>query len=389
MKRYFFSLLAAAAVLSASAADVSKPQDYMKLHKVNNHIYTMRVHPTDVKTLEFDMSHLMGLNTADEKALRWGCSAVTNGNFLGRNLDYFRSNHPIFVVWADRGENTAAYMGVTASPQMMLNVAAEHRIGKPDIAALEKNADLLKSLPADLMDGVNEHGVACEINMIDAQDSNITDAGTNPGAKTSINSVNVVNYVLAHATSAKHAVQLLEDANIVFGENSPTFHWMISDKDHTFVVEVKDDKMAVTDKHKVMTNYYLTTPQLTPHSCGIERADILRRHCAEATSVESMRQLMRRVAYSQTYSWDTHPFWYSEFYDNPEKGMHFSLSTPHDNKDYVAYINEGIRVFKESTPTHNPYLVWETAYNCVYDMAEKTLRVTTCEQWNEFVDFKL
>lgn len=389
MKHHFLSLLAAVAALSASAADGTKPQDYLKLHKVNDHIYTMRAQADEVKPLEIDMSKVLGQNSVNKCALRMGCSAVTNGRYYGRNLDYFRSNHPVFVLWVDRGEGTAAYMGATASPQLFMSVASDMSIGKPDIAALEKQKELLMSLPADLMDGVNEHGVACNINMIDEQDSNITDKGTKPGAETTIPSVNVVNYILSHATSAKHAVQLLENANIVFADHSPTLHWMISDKHHTFVVEVKDDKMYVTDKHKVMTNYYLTTPEMTPHSCGIERADILRRHYNEATSVEGMRQLMRRVTYSQTYSWNTTPFWYSEFYDNPEKGMNFSLSTPHDNKAFVKYIDASISQFEHSTPTHNPWLVWETSYNCVYDMEAKTLRLTTCEQWNEFVDFKL
>lgn len=388
MKHTVLLLSALVASFAASAAEVTKPQDYLTLHKVNDGIYTMRVKPTDIKFFEIDMKNLMG-ETGNPRAQRWGCSAVTNGRFYGRNLDYFRSNHPLFVVWADRGEGTAAYMGVTTSPQLILNIAEHQSIGKPDIAALEKNTALLKSIPASLLDGVNEHGVACNINMIDAQDSNITDKGTKPGAKVTLNSPDVIPYVLAHATSAHHAVKMLEEANIVFADNSPTLHWMISDKHSTYIVEVKDDKMHITDKHKVMTNYYLTTPELTPHSCGIERADILRKHYNEGTSVEGMRQLMRRVAYSQTYSWNTEPFWYSEFYDNPVKGMHFSLSTPHDDKAFLSYINESIREFNNSTPSHNPYLVWETSYNSVYDMEEKTLRLTPCEKWDEYVDFKL
>ena len=387
MKSMFVILPAFLAALTSFAAEVSKPQDYLTLHKVNDSIYTMRARATDAKPLQIDMSHLVG--TPDmQRALRWGCSAVTNGRYYGRNLDYFRSNHPVFVVWADRGEDTAAYMGVTASPQLLLNIASSQGIGKPDIAALEQSKDLLMSLAADLMDGVNEHGVACNINMIDAQDSNLTDKGTKPGAPVLL-SANVVQYILGHATSAPHAVKLLEEHSIVFADNSPTLHWMISDKDHTFVVEVKDDKMHVTDKHKVMTNYYLTTEELTPHSCGIERADILRKFYHEATSVEGMRGLMRRVSYSQTYSWETTPFWYSEFFDPRANGPSFTLATPHNNKDFVGYINDSIRAFKASTPTHNPYLVWETSYNCVYDMEGKTLRLTTCEQWDKYVDFKL
>lgn len=383
-----FAMAAAALSAVAAAADVTKPADYLTLHKVNDLIYTMRAQASDVKPLEIDMSHVLGQNEADGRARRFGCSAVTNGRYYGRNLDYFRSNHPVFVVWVDRGEGTAAYMGVTASPQLIMNIASDMSIGKPDVPALQKHKELLMSMTADLMDGVNEHGVACNINMIDAQDSNLTDKGTKPGAPRLL-STSVVQFILSRATSAHHAVKLLEEMNIVFADNGPTLHWMISDPDHTYVVEVKDDKMHVTDQHKVMTNYYVTTPEYTPHSCGIERADLLRRHRAEATSVEGMRQLMRRAAYSQSYSWNTTPFWYSEFYDNPQSGMHFSLNTPHDNKDFLKYINASISQFEHSTHTHNPWLVWETSYTSVYDMAEKTLRLTTCEQWDEFVDFKL
>lgn len=387
MKRTILTLSALLTALAASAADVTKPQDYLTLHKVNDSIYTMRVTPSEVKPLDIDMKNLVDAGT-DTRTLRWGCSAVTNGRFYGRNLDYFRSNHPFFVIWADRGEDTAAYMGVTASPQLILNIAATQSIGEPDMESLQANKALLMSMPVDLMDGVNEHGVACNINMIDAQDSNLTDMGTKPGAP-EIPAVNVVQFILSHATSAQHAVKLLEEHSIVFADNSPTLHWMISDSHHTYVVEVKDDKMHVTDKHRVMTNYYLTTPEMTPHSCGIERADILRRYYNEGCSVEGMRQLMRRVTYSQAYSWNTEPFWYSEFYDNHGEGQHFSLSTPHNDKDYVAYINKSIEQFKSSSATDNPNLVWETSYNAVYDMEAKTLRLTTCEKWDEYVDFKL
>lgn len=54
-----------------------------------------------------------------------------------------------------------------------------------------------------------------------------------------------------------------------------------------------------------------------------------------------------------------------------------------------ARINRDIKAYKETTHAHNPRFLWETSYNCVYDLEAKTLRLTTCEEWDTYNDFKL
>ena len=98
---------------------------------------------------------------------------------------------------------------------------------------------------------------------------------------------------------------------------------------------------------------------------------------------------MRRVAYSQAYSADTFPFRYSEYLDNHAEGEHFTTSTPHNDPAFQARINRDIKAYKETTHAHNPRFLWETSYNCAYDLEAKTLRLTTCEEWDTYNDFKL
>jgi len=192
-------------------------------------------------------------------------------------------------------------------------------------------------MPNLTFDGINENGVAMNCNVAPAVYLDFaTLLSTNYG-KPRIHAVAVVRYVLDHAKSAAHGVELLKNMDIYGGYGDWGLHWMLSDEN---IIECIDGELVVrNDTDNIMTNFYVNYgsyskykaiaaedgqfavgkvykdfPVLTPHACGVERYAILKEHYSEgAKSADDMAHLMERVKYTQSYEAGTNPFWYTEF----------------------------------------------------------------------------
>lgn len=360
--------------------EIAKPAEYLKPVKVTDGLYALRCTGNEPKSL----MPYPPFQAADGRR-PGGCATVVNGNLMGRNFDFIISNYPHFVVWTDAGKDHYASIAVASYPIS----GSENPLSAPKDADYSKLDDpgLLARIPEMALDGVNERGVAVSTLMVEALDTHNTVKGTNPG-KPEIGFLFVCRYVLDHAGSAREAAELLKNANIVPKPVSLVLHWIISDGKDTFVVEVSEDRVHVTDQHRVITNYLLTKPQYNPHPNGIERADYLRRHREEADTPDKMQALMGAVRYSQTYSLDTEPFWWSEHYC-VGKDHDFNITTRHDDPAFQAYINKLVEAAKVVTPTSNPDIIWDTTYNTVYEIAQKAMRITLHERFGEYFKAKL
>ena len=136
-----------------------------------------------------------------------------------------------------------------------------------------------------------------------------------------------------------------------------------------------------------MTNYYLSVDGYTPHACGIERMDIIKKGYDKAVSVEDMRRLMQSVHYTQAYKKSTKPFWYSEHYlYDKETGKDYTIDTPKD--EMQAHVDKIVEDFSRCT-RDEPNGFWETVHSSVYDMDKLTLRVSMHEDYGKYWDFKL
>ena len=196
------------------------------------------------------------------------CSSVRNGNFYGRNLDLFYNDGCEVVVHMEKSENRLASVAVCG--------------GKADITAevLEKaDEKLMQRLPFIVLDGINECGVTCNVNVVPGEDT-APITGTNPGKENLACSM-ALRYILDRAKTAKEAVELLENRNLLGSFGHLGLHYMIADAKETYIVEFVDNKMQyvvsepVCDTN-VMTNLYSTLlPKYTPHANGIERYAIL------------------------------------------------------------------------------------------------------------------
>lgn len=270
-----------------------------------------------------------------------GCSSVRNGNFVGRNLDLVYDYCPEFIVRVEANENHYASLAVAC-----------HSGLREDILLNGKYDKELELVPNHTYDGINENGVYCNVNVVSAEDTGEL-TGTNPQAKDSVYLPFLVRYVLDHSTSADHAVQLIKDANIYGKIMTFNSHYMICDKDKTYIVEFIDNKPVVKEKtgnQQVMTNYYHNMDKINEHAMGVERYQTLQANYASGDSMDGMFKLMQMVQYSKMYTSDSLVNVASEFFEqsviNANKNSDLSEITKIYNdlkSDYSAIIKNGNR----------------------------------------------
>ena len=345
--------------------------------------------------------YAVDLTTGEKVKTGFACSAVRNGNFYGRNLDLDYADVPEFVIKVAAKEGRYASIGMSAILTLKSN--GVDKVSEAELLAMP-------NLTFDGIDGINENGVAMNCNVAPAIDLDFaTSLSTNYG-KPRIHAVSVVRYVLDHAKSAAHGVELLKNMDIYGGYGTWwNLHWMLSDEKETYIIECIDGELvARNDTDNIMTNFYVNYapktlyaehvaqtgqkvagkvyegfPILTPHACGVERYAILKEHYAEGgESAEGMAHLMERVKYTQSYEADTNPFWYTEYTEG-------NLTIAHAPMDFKADIQSSIDTYKLHDRNINPNNFWQTWHTSVYDLANRTLRLNIQEDYTKHYDFKL
>ena len=341
--------------------------------------------------------YVPNLATGDNVKQGFACSAVRNGNFYGRNLDLDYADVPEFVIKVAAKDGRYSSIGLAAMFEFKAN----------EVDKLSE-AQLLE-LPNMTFDGINENGVVMNSNVVPAIDLDFaTLLSTNYG-KTRIHALAVVRYVLDHAKSAAHGVELLKNMDIYGGYGSWGLHWMLADEKETYIIECIDGELvARNDTDNIMTNFYVNYapntfyakhiaqtgqtvagkvydgfPILTPHACGVERYAVLKEHYAEGKeSAEGMAHLMERVKYTQSYEANTEPFWYTEFTEG-------NLTIENAPMDFKAVIQHSMDTYKLHDRNIQPNNFWQTWHTAVYDFANRTLRLNIQEDYSKHYDFKL
>ena len=385
----FACCTAFAAPAPVKGIPIAKPAELMKLAKVQPGFYTLRCAGMDKSQANFYGPYDASAPAAKDVCAvpRFGCSSVVNGNFVGRNFDYFNTPAPYFMVWTDAGQDHYASLAMSFAPLDKTNFIKSSQTVPDDINHYSTPEQLAR-LTTMALDGVNEKGLCCTTHVVYPTDANNTDRGTNPGAP-ELSLYMVCRYVLDHAATADEAIELLKKRNIRLMDPNMVFHWIIADRNHSYIVEVADDQLRYTDKKRVMTNLLHTKPALTPHPMGYERMQILEEYYHEGTSVEGMYNLMRRVQYTRAYNLNTKPYWYSEKTGFGPDGSEITMQTPRYDPALRREMEEEAAAVKVVTPENNPLMLWETTYGNVYDMENKTMRIMMHEKYETFYDAKL
>ena len=336
--------------------------------KVDDYLYDISFKAFDFDCLSPIADHIFRKNGGEPSA---SCSAVRKDALFGRNFDWAYDRMPEFIIRTEASPERFASIGVASPIGIFEEKQIDRLLGKL----------LLNMLPVFTVDGINEKGVACCVNVVPPGDCGYT-LNTNPAGKPLCAPV-IVRYVLDKAGSAKEAIELIKDRNIyttLIGKLQSEYHFMISDATDNYVVEFVDNRMVVLEGEKIMTNFYLARPD-TPHGMGHERYDILRAGYDSVSGIEDMTSLMKSVWYSGAYDESRDPLWLTD------------LCNPMEHKDFVIQeITENpekfIEVFKKKADKFRnrsrdaetlEETVCHSVHTSIYDLRNKVLVISVQE----------
>ncbi|MBQ0009216.1 MAG: hypothetical protein KBS97_02970 [Firmicutes bacterium] len=214
---------------------------------------------------------------------RMACTSIRSENYIGRNFDWTYDDIDEYIVRvpADEEKHRNASVGVA---HCFFPTAVQQLIGMEDI------------IPMLTMDGINDKGVAINVNVVIGDSECCGDTyGTFENAPEGefctgdLCTGFVVRYVLDHANSAAHAVYLLEHANI-YSVTGQEFHYMISDKDESYVCEFVNNNLVVLKgkgKNAAMSNFHVThSPYITDYDIVYPAGTVLEKSEYEGFDID-------------------------------------------------------------------------------------------------------
>lgn len=354
---------------------------------------------------DYDYDFLLERRYSNMDYLAGGCSAIKNGNFLGRNFDFVYGDISNVLIRTPHTNERYATVGMVAGLFWLTTSKIEGTLTE----------EQSKIIPLNILDGINEKGVAIEINCVNAVDVGGRTKHTNPGKK-KVSELAVVRYLLDHASSAENAIEILNEIDIVndfemdtMGLTSREFevHFMITDKDKSYLVELDNtkpdgEKMVVLENQGISTNFYVHGTDFDKntyldHSMGVERYKKLSDLKPEMTSLAKTKETMESVRYTNSSLLEGE-------YD-PKLGNGYTCYSDHptfgENPIYYANIGEHIEEIEASMveehaetmkfinkeTKENPNSFWCTCFTSCYDLINKTVDVAIYEDYTHYHHF--
>lgn len=305
-----------------------------------------------------------------------GCSAVRKGAYYGRNYDWYYDNSVSFVV------KTSS----TSTRHASIGVAAVSQLNKSLVEGLTWS-DFYAALPFMMLDGINDAGVVCNINVAPNGDYGYT-VGTHSDLS-SLCGLGIVRYILDNANSADDAIDLLNNRNIWMPHSSlfnNEFHFMIADDTKTYIVEFIQNQMKVIEDASIMTNFYLynvipnsdgsvytpytqttsnnaiITNHITPFGSGLERFNIAANKIDDISTASDMTELMQSLYYTQSYTNSPdEDSWYTEFV-----GIN-NLTVTSSTSDYTPTMQKAYQQF--TNRDRNQKATWQTVHTSIYNIS--------------------
>lgn len=370
---------------------------------------------------EFINKHLEEIAPAVNQTVA-DCSSVRCDNFYGRNYDWNYNNDAVFVVHVSHKLDRFAFDGVSVAVPGLTKEFVESK----------EYSENYKAVPFYLLDGINEHGVICSMNVVPSLKETLP-TGSIPAIETKekVCAHLFPEYVLEHFATAIQAVDYIRDYVSIYNvkhlaDLGYDLHIMIADKFHTYIIEIIDNKnviIDVTDKVAAMTNFHINgvefnedgslytsatqddlhdaikTNHVDSHGSGTERWNIINENYQNANTEAGMKSLMKQLFYTKAYgeqdesgAWKEEPLpWYSEF-----AGYYPSILEPGKLIDVtIAYPKEFFDTYIMSTArqkfierNRNVPDTWQTTHSTIYDMLNRKMYVCTQES-GEYYEFKL
>lgn len=361
-----------------------KDPDYTSIKKLESFLYEI-----EYSTLDYIYAKNY-FKTHEPFSHQFGCSCVRKGELYGRNYDWYYDNYPSFVVHVPAINGRHATMSVC---QGFKDLTERFVDSKAD-------NDLYKVLPFIVLDGINDAGVVCNVNVVPAGDWGST-TGTTPTVqlREELSIMMLNRYILDNFGSAEEAVNMLIRYCSVYSYEGFEAHFMIADLSKTYILEFLNNQMQiidVTNERPYMTNFYIKNSafnsntgkvdrhSLTPHGSGVERYELIASKYDSIENVYDMAELMHYdLKYTNSYDEKTNPFWYTELVGNYE---HFGDLTVLSPESAFQGIKEyTLNLFKNRSRDISD--TWQTVHTVVYNIVDKMMYIIPQER--EFAMHKI
>lgn len=327
-----------------------------------------------------------------------GCSSVRNGNFFGRNYDWYYNNRPTFVIHNNASEGRFESIGVAQA------IFDESEVTK----------DSVEMVAFYMLDGVNSEGLFVNNNVVPSGDMGSTTGTHESVSGDYICQLMLPRYLLDHFATAAEAVEWIQNEGKIYAPKNANvnleLHFMVGDKNNTYIVEFINNEAVVTEvinsNKEVMTNFYIQDAEfdsegnvdfdsVTNYGTGLERYNTLIEKRALVTDVTTMRECMDSAKYTKAYTEifddegnikDT--CWKTEFAGNYTESERLPVPMDlHANSPLSDYITSGIFnvVYDDYiNRTREDAKTWQTVHSSVYDLENKKLYLRIQEQLNDY-----
>lgn len=366
---------------------------------------------TWIQNSDFEKGNAYLLNMHNG-VINGGCSVFRNGNYQGRNLDWYIRDYGMLIVHTPAAEGRYASVGVVSSyPQVNSELIASGVV--PD--------SLRSILPVLTTDGINEKGVSvCVLVIINEclQDEDGTVLWqrddfvptTGNGNGTPVAQGAIPRYILDNCASVDDAIDKVSRLNVVEPLQGilaqECVHFFVSDAHKSAAFEWYNNQFVVTEYHydatsrsyrspkgvpAVMTNFYNCKleevyregedwfePLFNVHPCamGMERYDILSHGISNVKTLKQAEDHISKVVMGVYYTnKDEEDRWYTEnagFYGpfTAYQGWQGRIDFWNDHMaDYFANYGSFEQQMQHIIGNEDsPY--WYTEFSMVYDLQD-------------------
>lgn len=327
----------------------------------------------------------------------FGCTAFRKGRFFVRNLDWLYNFQVDFVIKVPRFGDRFASIGVTSYSEITRDLVNDY--GKYNL------------LPFFLLDGINERGVFCCMNVVPGDEEGWTPTTlTTPteSLKESLCARMIPRFVVDNFATAKEAIDYFVKHTAIYLPKDESyshyeFHFMIGDPNSLYVMEfVNNEIVVVEENNEVMTNFRLYGTSLnidgsinyntvSEFGAGLERFNLIKsRWSGLQENVDSLITFAStELKYTNAYEEHTSPFWYSEFvgqYPSPVNKLTVKDAFENTNK-FEPVLNIAFNQYRNRVRGDNNS--WHTTHTSVYDITTKTLHLVSQENSKKVYSFIL
>ena len=327
----------------------------------------------------------------------YGCPAIRNGNWFGRDFDWLHNNQVRSVVHTPSALDRYAVLGVSG---VIPHIEADN-VAEADIIA--DGVDMFRLLPFYLLDGINEKGLFCTHNVAPLDDL----SKPTIVIKAQVKEVDRVcvpmlpRYILDNFANSQQAIDhIIKYTAVYFSDemirSGHQSHFLIGDGKRTYVMEFVNGGINIIVAPYI-TNFNLSGVMFNKdggidepyiahgvnmYGSGLERYDITTNGYGICGDETGMRRILDKIAYSHSYG---EPFWYSEIVRQlDDDGGPITVDTP----EGLCTESKRRTIDNRNARGRDGPEVWITCHSSVYDIKSETLSLRN-QETNEVYDFTL